>query len=77
MPLVEEALSYEILNAAYEVHNRLGPGFTEVIYKKAIVIELRLKGHKVEVEKRVLVSYRNETIGEYFLDLVVDDRVIL
>jgi GxxExxY protein len=77
MPIVEEALSYEILKAAFEVHNRLGPGFTEVIYKKAMVIELRSRAHLVEVEKRILVSYRGEMIGEYFLDLLVNGKVIL
>ena len=77
MPLFEEALSYEILNAAFEVHNRLGPGFTEVIYKKALVLELRSRKHEVDVEKRIPVSYRNEVIGEYFLDIVVDNKVIL
>jgi GxxExxY protein len=77
MQLVEEALSHEILNAAFEVHNRLGPGFTELIYKKAMVIELRSRSHNVDVEKRILVSYRGEVVGEYFLDLVVDGKVIL
>jgi GxxExxY protein len=77
MPLVEESLSHEILKAAFEVHNHLGPGFTEVIYKKAMVLELRANAHAVEVEKRILVSYRNEVVGEYFLDLVVDGKVIL
>ena len=77
MALVEEALSREILKAAFAVHNRLGPGFTEVIYKKAMTIELRSTTHVVEVEKRILVSYRGEFIGEYFLDLVVDGKVIL
>ncbi len=77
MPLVEEVLSHEILNAAFEVHNRLKPGFPEVIYKKAMIIELRARKHQVEVEKRILVSYRDEVIGEYFLDLVVDGKVIL
>jgi GxxExxY protein len=77
MPLVEEALSYEILKAAFEVHNQLGPGFTEVVYKKAMVIELISRAHHVEVEKRILVSYRGEVVGEYFLDLVVDGKMIL
>jgi GxxExxY protein len=77
MPLVEETLSYEILNAAFEVHNSLGPGFPEAIYKRALVMELRLRGHKVDVEKRAVVSYRGETIGEYFLDIVVEEKVIL
>ena len=77
MPLVEEALSREILKAAFAVYNRLGPGFTEVIYKKAMAIELRSTNYVVEVEKRILVSYRGEVIGEYFLDLVVDGKVIL
>jgi GxxExxY protein len=77
MPIVEEALSYEILKAAFEVHNRLGPGFTEVIYKKAMMLELRAGGHTVEVEKRIVVCYRDEIVGEYFLDLVVDGKIIL
>ena len=77
MALVEGALSYAILNAAYEVHNRLGTGFTEIIYQKAMILELRSRDHKVEEGKRILVSYRDETIGEFFLDLVVDDKVIL
>ena len=77
MPLVEEALSYEILNCAYEVHNRLGPGFSEVVYKKAMTVELRSRGRKVEMEKRIVISYRGEIIAEYFLDLVVDEKVIL
>jgi GxxExxY protein len=77
MPLVEEALSYEILNAAYTVHNRLGPGFTEIVYKKAMIIELRTRRHNVEAEKRILVSYNGEVIAEFFLDLVVNDKVIL
>ncbi len=57
--------------------NRLKPGFTEAIYKKAMVIELRFRNHKVEMEKQIEVSYRGEVIGEYFLELVVDDKVIL
>jgi len=77
VPLVEESLSYEILNASFEVHNRLGSGFPEAIYKKALAIELRSRGRKVEVEKRVIVSYRDEMIGEYFLDIVVEGKVIL
>jgi GxxExxY protein len=77
MPLVEEELSRKILSAAFEVHNRLGPGFTELIYKKAMVIELSSRVETIEVEKKILVSYRGELVGEYFLDLIVDGKVIL
>jgi len=40
-------------------------------------MELRLRGRKVEPEKRILVSYNDEIIAEFFLDLVVDEKVIL
>jgi GxxExxY protein len=42
-----------------------------------MVVELQSRNHHVEIEKRVIVSYRGETVGEYFLDIVVDAKIIL
>ena len=75
--IIEKELSYQIINAAYEVHNRLGPGFLEAIYEAAMVLELESRGHKVENQVRVPVCYRKQQIGEHFLDLLVDEKVIL
>ena len=76
-PIVEKVLSYQIVNAAFEVHNHLGPGFLEAIYEAAMVLELEARGHKVESQVRVPVYYRAQKIGEHVLDLLVDQKIIL
>ncbi len=75
--IIHKELSYAIMNAAFEVHNQLGPGFLESIYEKALMIELRAKGYNVEQQKQVLVQYKGQVIGKHILDLLVDERIIL
>ena len=48
MPLEHEALSEQIIGAAIEVHRRLGPGFLESVYEKALIIELKKRGLAVQ-----------------------------
>lgn len=75
--IVEKELSYLIMQAAYEVHNTLGPGFPEGIYEEAMRRELISRGVKVERQKRTVVKFKGEPIGEFVLDTVVNERVIL
>lgn len=75
--IIEKDLSYLIIEAAYEVHNQLGPGFLESIYEEAMRLELLSRGCQVENQRRVLVFYKGKPIGEHILDLVVDGRIIL
>jgi GxxExxY protein len=75
--IIEKDLSFQIIEAAYEVHNQLGPGFLESIYEGAMRIELLSRGHQVEAQKRVLIHYKEQLIGEHILDQVVDGKVIL
>jgi GxxExxY protein len=75
--IIEKELSYQIMNAAYEVHNELGPGFLESIYEVALAIELRAQGHSVKTQVRIPVIYKGEIVGEHILDHIVEDRVIL
>lgn len=77
MAIVEKELSYLIMQAAYEVHNTLGPGFPEGIYEEAMRRELTSRGVKVERQKRTVVRFKREPIGEFLLDTVVNERVIL
>ena len=58
--LLFKELSYAIIGAAMEVHNQLGPGFLEVVYRKALVYELMLRGILVEEEKPLPVYYKGQ-----------------
>jgi GxxExxY protein len=75
--IIEKELSYTIMQAAFEVHNTLGPGFPEKIYEEAMSRELPVRGIEVERQKRVVVKYKGEPLGEFFLDNVANKRVIL
>jgi len=66
-----------IIGAFYYVYNALGYGFLEKIYENALVIELRNRGFKVEQQKAISVYYRNQVVGNYFADLLVNDLVIV
>jgi GxxExxY protein len=63
------ALTYQIIGAAIEVHNRLGSGFLESIYKSALIHELSLRGLNCETEVETCVSYKDYLVGKHRLDL--------
>ena len=75
--LIYNELSYAIMQAAYEVHNQLGPGLLEKLYERALIIELLARGFKVEQQKAIVAKYKNQVIGKHVLDLIVDDCIIL
>jgi GxxExxY protein len=75
--IVEKDLSYVIMQSVYEVHNQLGPGFLEAIYEEATARELSANSMTFERQKRILVPYKGEIIGEHVLDFVVNRRIIL
>ncbi len=70
-------LSYRIMEAVFEVHNRLGPGFSEEIYHRALITELEVRDIPFETQKKITVLYREKTMGTYFLDLVVGGKIII
>lgn len=70
-------LTREIIGSFYDVYNNLGYGFLEKVYENALVLELKAKGMQVEPQKPIQVIYRQQVIGEYFADLVVDSKVIV
>lgn len=75
--LLHAALTDQIIKAFYNVYNSLGYGFLEKVYENALAFELREMGLSVECQKPLNVSYRNQIVGEYFADLVVDGKVII
>lgn len=75
--IIEKELSYSIMQAAYEVHNTLGPGFPEHIYEEAMSRELARRGVALERQKKVVVYFKGEPLGEFVLDHIANGRVIL
>ena len=73
----EKKLTESIIGAAFEVHNVLGAGFLEKVYRNALLKELKLRGHRAEAEVKIPVSYKGESVGDYYADVLVDERVIL
>lgn len=77
MKLLHADLTQGIINAFYDVYNELGRGFLEKVYQNALAIELISRGFIVETQKRIDVFYKGEQVGEYYADIVVNDKVIL
>ena len=75
--ILYKELSYAIVGAAIEVHSTLGPGFLEAVYQKALEHELTLRGIPFEPQKRLTVTYKNQDVGDYLADIVVDGQIIL
>jgi GxxExxY protein len=72
-----EEITHKIIGAAYQVHNKLGFGFLESVYKKAMIIELNKDGLKVESEKPLQVCYDKQIVGDFYVDLFVEDAVVV
>ncbi len=70
-------LTDKIINLFYRVYNTLGYGFLEKNYQKALMIEFRRSGITASSQAPIKVYYANEVIGEYFADIVVEDKVIV
>ncbi|MBN1912189.1 MAG: GxxExxY protein [Pirellulales bacterium] len=71
------SLTKRAIGCAYSVHNTLGPGFLEKVYENALRIELEEAGLIVAQQKPIPVLYRGRTVGEFFADLFVDNRLIV
>ena len=66
-----------ILKSFYEVYNELGDGFLESVYENALFIVLSGYGLAVERQKSISVNFRNQVIGEFKPDLIVNGNIII
>ena len=72
-----DPVSEKIIGCANEVHKELGPGLLESIYEDALCKELEIQNIAFEKQKLIPVHYKGEVIGEYRLDLLVENEIIL
>ncbi|WP_188220570.1 GxxExxY protein [Flavobacterium pokkalii] len=70
-------LTKTIIGVFYNVYNELGYGFLEKVYHNSMIIELKSRGFEIKSQKKLNVFYKNEIVGEYIPDIIVNHSVII
>jgi GxxExxY protein len=75
--LLYRELTQEIIGAFYTVYNEFGYGFLESVYKNALVIELQVRNLKVRREVPMELQYLGVPVGQYRVDMLVGESVVV
>lgn len=70
-------LTEKIIGCAMTVHSTLGNGFQEVIYQRALALEMEYQGMNFEREKEMYIFYRDEQIGKRRADFFVEEKIMV
>ncbi len=60
-----------------QVHNKLGFGFLEKIYENSLMVLLKREGITAKQQAPITVYFEGENVGEYFADILIEDKIIL
>ena len=74
--MLHEDLTGLIIKAFYNVYNTLGYGFLEKVYHNSLLLELRSLGLQCDSQHAITVHYKNNIVGEYIADIIVNNLVI-
>ena len=77
MKLLHEEITHKILEVCFEVSNELGSGFLESVYQNALQIALQDNGLKVIPQYPLRVVFRNQEVGNFYADFLVEEKVLL
>ena len=77
IPQEVEELGYRVRGCGIAVHRILGPGYKEIIYRRAYCLELEEAGLSYETEKKILVPYKDHVIDGHRIDLIVEGVVLV
>lgn len=72
-----EEITKRIIGCAMKVHSTLGNGFQEVIYQRALEIEMNYEGLSFSREMEMPIFYRNEQIGTRRVDFFVEEKIMV
>jgi GxxExxY protein len=76
--MTENEISNKVIGFAIEVHNALGPGLLENVYKECLYYKLKQAGLKVEKEKSIPLIFEEVKLESgYRIDLLVEDKLVL
>lgn len=77
MNMEHSELTERIIRCANDVYNTLGSGFLESVYERSLLIELHHAGLEATPQVPLSVYYREECVGQFFADILVNRLVIL
>ncbi len=77
MELIYPELSYKLVGLAFKIFNEFGYGMAEKFYQQAFAKSLAEEGFKFQREKLVRLKFLDAPIGKYFLDFVVDEKIVV
>ena len=72
-----EDITKIIIGSSFKVFNTLGFGFLESVYKKSMGIELLKNNLKFEEEKSLKVFYEDNVVGDFYIDLLIEDEIVV
>ena len=76
--IIYKAESFSVIGLSMEVHNNLGKGFLEIVYKDALEYEFRKNSIPFEREKEYIINYKDMILPhKFYADFVVLDKIIL
>ena len=75
--MIYKGLTERIIACAIEVHRELGPGLLESVYESALAVELSQHGMCFSRQKPLPVTYKGQSIGDFKMDLVVEEIVVV
>jgi len=72
-----DQIAHAVIGAAFEVSNTLGTGFFEKVYERALSKELTARDLEVRSQVAYAIAYKGQCVGEYFADLLVENRLLV
>lgn len=75
--LIYKDLTYKIIGALFGVYNELGYGYQEKYYQRAIAASLNSLKLKFKEQVNLPLKFKQNTIGRYFLDFLIEDKIVL
>lgn len=70
-------ITEKIIGCAFRVYNTMGFGFLESVYEKCMLIEFNRIGLDIESQKPIKVYYNNEIVGDYIVDIIINNLIIV
>jgi GxxExxY protein len=70
-------ISEKVIGAAFEVSNEVGSGFLEKVYENALEKEISRRGLQVRSQVPLDVNYKGDVVGEFYADMIVENRVLI